>query len=122
MTIGFKKLALQARIGVNDQEKLATQTLFVSVKLNYPPVNVAWFNHHDAMEKAFDYSELASKLKVLFLESHHDVLEHLLHKSLALILKLFPDSTKIHLSISKPKAISDAEAAFSSLKWSRDSL
>ncbi|MBS0620600.1 MAG: dihydroneopterin aldolase [Verrucomicrobia bacterium] len=111
MRIGFKKLALNCKIGTLTEEKERIQPLFLSLSVS-PRLLPA----EDALSAAIDYRELVQLCEEIAIGVHHQLLETLALKIREALIRTFP-ITSLSLLIEKPEALPSADCAFVEVSW-----
>jgi len=105
--IGFDELELDCVIGVYPDERVATQKLFIDLKVE---ADIGASVHSDRLKDTIDYCELV-KLIQIEANANCQLLETLAHRiSMRLLSEL--NLTWVWIRIRKPSAIANAKAAF----------
>ena len=100
-------LALDARVGILEHERRATQPLHIDAEFD---VNVTCKTDDHDIHSVLDYRHLREAIIEQCTRAHVNLLETLTEQIAERLLADFPDITAMRLRISKPMAFSDCAA------------
>ena len=104
-TITIDSLHLKAIIGVNENEKVTPQDLYLTISLG---VDVHEACHSDNLVDTVDYDELAKNIIKFVEESRYELIETLSYQCVQRIFKFSEKIQQIEFTVSKPDAIPKA--------------
>ncbi|GAA5233240.1 dihydroneopterin aldolase [Verticiella sediminum] len=105
--IFFSRLAVDSRIGILDHERGTTQPLHVDAELD---VAVKPPSGHDDIHDVLDYRRLREAIIDECSRAHVNLLETLVDRLAARLLRDFADVQRVRLRIGKPMAFADCAA------------
>lgn len=105
--IFFSQLALDARIGILEHERRATQPLHIDAEFD---VSITQNVDDQNIQSVLDYRLLRQAIVDECTRSHINLLETLSEHVAERIFNDFPDVLQVRLRISKPSAFSDCAA------------
>lgn len=105
--IFFSRLALDARIGILEHERRATQPLHVDAEIDVDVRQTV--DDHD-INSVLDYRHLREAIVNECTQAHVNLIETLAEQVAARLLADFEDIRAVRLRISKPMAFSDCAA------------
>ena len=105
--IVFSRLALDARIGILEHERRATQPLHIDAEIDVDIRHTV--DDHD-IHSVLDYRALREAIVQECTHTHVNLIETLTEQVAARLLADFEDIRAIRLRISKPMAFSDCAA------------
>jgi dihydroneopterin aldolase len=105
--IVFSRLALDARIGILEHERRATQPLHIDAEIDVDITRRV--DDHD-IHSVLDYRQIRDVIVAECTHSHVNLIETLTDQVAARLLADFPDIRAVRLRISKPMAFSDCAA------------
>ncbi len=105
--IVFSRLALDARIGILEHERRATQPLHVDAEIDLAVTGPV--DDHD-IHSVLDYRHLREAIVHECTQAHVNLIETLCERVAARLLADFADIRAVRLRISKPMAFSDCAA------------
>lgn len=108
ITVGLKKLQLQAIIGVHEHEQLAPQTLIVDIHYE---VSLSKGIQEDDFEEVIDYSLVRREAIAFAQKKPYQLIEHFSYQLAKHLLDLFPIMKKVHISCDKPGAFIDTQSS-----------
>ena len=100
-------LALDARIGILEHERRATQPLHVDAEFD---VNITRDVDDQDIHSVLDYRRLREAIVEECTQAHVNLIETLSEQVAQRLLRDFPDVRAVRLRISKPMAFSDCAA------------
>jgi len=103
----FSRLALDARIGILEHERRATQPLHVDAEIDVDITRPV--DDHD-IHSVLDYRRLREAIVAECTHSHVNLIETLTEQVAARLLADFKEIRTVKLRISKPMAFSDCAA------------
>jgi len=103
MTIHIEKLEISAIIGILDFERIKTQTILVDARINYVYKENQFIN----------YAEVISIIETMIISKEYQLLEDALSDIQQKIVERYSQINKLHLKISKPDIIKNANVALS---------
>jgi len=109
-------LALDARIGVLEHERRATQPLHIDAEFDVDITRKV--DDHD-IHSVLDYRHLREVIVKECTQAHVNLLETLIEQVAARLLDSFKEIRALRLRISKPRAFSDCAAVGVELQISR---
>ncbi|SAI70574.1 dihydroneopterin aldolase [Bordetella ansorpii] len=112
----ISRLALDARIGILEHERRATQPLHVDAEFD---VDIRRdVDDHD-IHSVLDYRSLRDAIVQECTQAHVNLIETLTEQVAERLLADFPDIRALRLRISKPMAFSDCDAVGVEIQTSR---
>jgi len=105
--IVFSRLALDARIGILEHERRATQPLHIDAEID---VDITRRVDDDDIHSVLDYRELREAMVDECTQAHVNLIETLTEQVAERLLKDFPEIRAVRIRISKPMAFSDCAA------------
>lgn len=105
--IFFSRLALDARIGILEHERRATQPLHIDAQID---LRVTQRVDDDDIHSVLDYRQLREAIVDECTQAHVNLIETLCERVAERLLREFSDITAVNLCISKPMAFSDCGA------------
>lgn len=109
-------LALDARIGILEHERRATQPLHIDAEFDIDVKRSV--DDHD-IQSVLDYRRLREAIVAQCTQAHVNLLETLVEQVAERLLGEFPDIRALRLRISKPMAFSDCAAVGVEIQTSR---
>jgi dihydroneopterin aldolase len=109
-------LALDARVGILEHERRATQPLHIDAEFD---VNITHKTDDQDIHSVLDYRHLREAIIEQCTRAHVNLLETLTEQIAERLLADFPDITAMRLRISKPMAFSDCAAVGVEIQTSR---
>ena len=100
-------LALDARVGILEHERRATQPLHIDAEFE---VDITRQVDDQDIHSVLDYRRLRESIVDQCTRAHVNLLETLTEQVAARLLAEFPDVRSLRLRISKPMAFSDCQA------------
>jgi dihydroneopterin aldolase len=100
-------LALDARIGILEHERRATQPLHIDAEFDVDITRSV--DDHD-IHSVLDYRHLREAIVEQCTKAHVNLIETLVEQVAQRLLDDFPDIRSVRLRISKPMAFSDCQA------------
>lgn len=109
-------LALDARIGILEHERRATQPLHIDAEFDIDITRSV--DDHD-IQSVLDYRSLREAIVHECTQAHFNLIETLSEQVAARLLAEFPEVRTLRLRISKPMAFSDCNAVGVEIQISR---
>ena len=103
----FSRLALDARIGILEHERRATQPLHIDADID---VDIRAAVDDQDIQTVLDYRALREVMVEVCTRSHVNLIETLTEQVANRLLADFPDIRAVRIRISKPMAFSDCAA------------
>jgi len=103
----FSRLALDARIGILEHERRATQPLHIDADID---VDIRAAVDDQDIQTVLDYRALREAMVQVCTRSHVNLIETLTEQVANRLLADFPDIRAVRIRISKPMAFSDCAA------------
>ena len=108
-TTGVRDLRVDCIVGVYDYERLARQTVFVDVELDYDFAAAA---ASDAIADAVDYDGVVAVITDLAERRAFQLIETMAEESAAMLLARLPQVRRVRVEIRKPAAVPSASCSF----------
>lgn len=105
--IFFDKLTVDARIGILEHERRATQPIYIDAEFD---TLVEQPSDDSRIDTVLDYRQLRQTILDCCLAQHINLLETLIEETAHTLLNQFPSIIRIRLRISKPEAFTDCDA------------
>jgi len=105
--IFFTRLALDARIGILEHERRATQPLHIDADID---VDVSRSVDDNDIHSVLDYRRLREAIVEECTQAHVHLIETLIERAAARLLRDFAEIRSVRLRVSKPMAFSDCAA------------
>lgn len=105
--IFFDKLTVDARIGILEHERRATQPIYIDAEFD---TLVEQPSDDSCIDTVLDYRQLRQTILDCCLAQHINLLETLIEETAHTLLNQFPSIIRIRLRISKPEAFTDCDA------------
>lgn len=98
-SIFLNSLAVHTFIGINPNEKINKQTIFIDLTLNYKTENAIKTVHSDDINDAIDYDSVAKHIVDFANKNYFDMVESLAYRLAQSVFKKFKvDGIKIKIS------------------------
>jgi len=110
---GFKEMPVNVGIGVYEEEKQGTQTIFVSFYYVYSQRRVNLLSQKDDFIFALDYQELADYIKAYLEKTRWGLLEYCSLSLLKAIKRKYPEIKRYYLRLDKPAGVPGSRGSFS---------
>jgi dihydroneopterin aldolase len=105
--IFFSRLAVDARIGILEHERSATQPLYIDAKID---VNITRPLDDQDIHSVLDYRSVRETLITTCTHTHFNLIETLIEHLTARLMADFQEICAVRLRISKPLAFTDCDA------------
>lgn len=105
--IFFDKLTVDARIGILEHERRATQPIYIDAEFD---TLIEQPSDDSRIDTVLDYRQLRQTILDCCLAQHINLLETLIEETAHTLLNQFPSIIRIRLRISKPEAFTDCDA------------
>ena len=115
-TISLVDLEITCIIGVNPQERIQEQNLFLDINL-YVDFGDSTFS--DDINKTIDYTKIAEIATQLAISKKYQLIESFCHELNILFLEKFERIKKSEITVKKPNALPKAKYASYSMMKSR---
>lgn len=115
--IVFTRLALDARIGILEHERRATQPLHIDAEIDVDIRGAV--DDHD-IQSVLDYRHLRDAIVDECTQAHVNLIETLTDRVVARLMRDFADIRAVRIRISKPMAFSDCAAVSMEVQVTRD--
>jgi len=116
--IVFSRLALDARIGILEHERRATQPLHIDAEIDVDITRKV--DDHD-IHSVLDYRHLRDAIVDECTQAHVNLIETLTERVADRLMADFPDIRTVRIRISKPMAFSDCAAVAVEVHMARES-
>lgn len=103
----FSRLALDARIGILEHERRATQPLHIDAEID---VDITRAVDDQDIHSVLDYRELRDAMVAECTHAHVNLIETLTEQVANRLMRDFADIRAVRIRISKPMAFSDCAA------------
>ena len=113
--VSIHGLRVSALLGVRDWERHVRQMVIVDLELG---VDIRRAAAEERLDLAVDYGEVARRVRTMIGARHVDLIETLVEQVAALILAEFAVSS-VHVRITKPRVIPNADGASVEIERSR---
>ena len=117
-TVGIKQLKVQTIIGLLPHERIYPQLLLLDIEMTVH-FEQCIQDHTEDLSQSVDYSEVAKNLTKWIQESKFELIESIALEGTKRLLHSFPNIEHCKITVLKPEAIPEAEAAMVSWKRSR---
>jgi len=117
--IVFSRLALDARIGILEHERRATQPLHIDAEIDVDITTAV--DDHD-IHSVLDYRHLRDAIVEECTQAHVNLIETLTERVAKRLMTDFADIRMVKIRISKPMAFSDCAAVAVEVQIARDAV
>lgn len=107
-TTGLKNLRVDCIIGIYPHERVAAQTVYLDIELDYdfdPPAG------SDAIADAVDYDGIAAGVTRLLQDSRFQLIETMAERTAGQLLAEVPVATAVRIEVRKPAAVPAADCS-----------
>ncbi|MFA4914175.1 MAG: dihydroneopterin aldolase [Comamonadaceae bacterium] len=115
--IVFSRLALDARIGILEHERRATQPLHIDAEID---VDITRHVDDHDIHSVLDYRHLRDAIVHECTQAHVNLIETLTERVASRLMADFVDIRAVRIRISKPMAFSDCAAVAVEVQVTRD--
>ena len=114
-TIGIRELEISCILGTNEEERIAEQSVRVTLDFDYDAESAA---RRDDLKAAINYDRVVKMVREHLSWQKYRLMEAACGGIIAMLQDAYPELLTIRVEVAKPQAIPDAKESYCRMVWS----